>query len=280
MKPVLINTTPQQKNLYAVKRYKDKVFTMPFHMHERYELTYIIKGKGTRIIGDNIKEYEEGDIVLMAPYTPHHWQSTWIKQSSVSAITVFFSNEFPTKEFKLLPEFASITRLLETAKFGIELKGKLRERIAKKLTQLTVNYSLEQMMHLLSILNEIANLKEYNILMDKGFSVSKKQDWERISKIVNHIRINISNKITIKEIADIAFMHTGSVNRFFKQATGFSLIEYINLMRIGMACDLLSGSYKNITDIAFECGFNNLSHFNRIFKRVKKTTPNEYRKQF
>lgn len=279
MKSILINTTPQQKHLYAIKKHEEKMFSLPFHRHERFELTYIIKGKGTRIIGDNIKEYEDGDIVLMAPNTSHHWQSAWVKQSSVSAISIFFSNEFPSKDFKSLPEFNTILTLLETAKYGIELKGELKKQIARKLSQLNFEYSLDQMMRILSILNDIAQSGEYNILMDIGFSTPKKHDWERVTKIVSYIQTNISRKITIQEIANTACMHHGSVNRFFKQASGFTLVEYINLMRIGLACELLSGTYKTIMDISHECGFSNLSHFNRMFKRVKNTTPIKYRKQ-
>jgi len=277
MSSILINTSPQQRFLYTVKHYRGEVFHLPFHRHERYELTYIIKGRGTRIIGDNIKEYEDGDIVLMAPNTAHHWQSTWIKESSVSAITIFFSEDFPSKDFKLLPEFTIISKVLETSKYGIELKGALRDHIASKLSELASDHSLEQMMNIMSILHTIGTSGEYNILMTSGFFAPKNQDWDRISEIVTYIQTHISEKIKVEDLANIAFMHSGSVNRFFKQATGFTLIEYINLMRIGRACELLSNTDKKTSDVAYDCGFNNLSHFNRIFKRVKGVTPKAYR---
>jgi len=279
MSSTLINTSPQQKFLYTVKRYEAKTFHLPFHRHERYELTYIIKGKGTRIIGDSIMEYEDGDIVLMSPNTAHQWQSARIQESLVSAITVFFSEDFPSKDFKLLPEFNRIAKLLEMSKFGIELKGTLKKEIAAKISELEADYSIEQMMKIMSILNSIATSEEFNILMSQGFLVTKNHDWNRISEIVTYIQNHISEKITIDDLANIVFMHPGSVNRFFKQATGFTLIEYINLMRIGMACELLSNTDKKTSDIAYECGFNNLSHFNRIFKRVKGATPKGYRMQ-
>lgn len=277
MESLLINTTPQQINLYSIKKHEGEAFPLPFHMHERYELTYIIKGQGTRIIGDNVKQYEDGDIVLMAPFTSHHWQSNL---SAASAITIFFSKEFPSKDFQKLPEFQVISQLLETAKYGIELKGKVRQSIATQIAQLTNEYSLQQIIRFLSLLNEIGTSGEYNILMDKGFTISKKQDRERITNIVNHISTNITRKITIKELATIACMHEGSITRFFKQSTGFALVEYINLMRIGLACQILSGTNKTILDVSFECGFPNLSHFNRYFKRIKNCTPSEYRKNF
>ena len=116
--------------------------------------------------------------------------------------------------------------------------------------------------------------------MDKGFSILRKQDYDRINRLVKYIQQNISNKISLDELAEIAFMHPGSVNRFFKKSTGFSMVEYINLTRIGLACQLLSEGQKSILDISLECGFQNLSNFNRTFKRVKGITPRQYRQHF
>ena len=198
----------------------------------------------------------------------------------MSAVTLFFSEQFPTDDFRKLSEYNAITRLLDTAKYGIELKGELKKSIALKMQKLSDDYGLLQILEILRILNEIAISENYNILMDQGFYVPKNREWARITNIVDFIRLNLSEKITIKEIADIAFMHEGSVNRLFKQATGFTLVEYINLMRIGKACELLSGTQMKTYEIAFACGFNNLSNFNRIFKKVKKLTPNAYRIQF
>lgn len=278
MKSILINTLPHQKKLYAAKKFEGRVFTMPYHMHERYELTYIIKGKGIRIIGDTVNDYEDGDIILLAPFTPHHWQSLGVKNTRVSAISLFFTNGFPTIDFKHLPEFSGIVKLLDTAKFGIQLKGKLRDEVANKMLELKFEYGLTEILKIISILHRIAESKEYNILMDRGFEITKKNDRERINNLVIYINKNIARKISIQELSNVACMHQGSVNRFFKQGTGFSLIEYINLMRVGKACELLIGTNNKISDISHECGFNNLSNFNRIFKRVKELTPNEYRK--
>lgn len=280
MKSLLIHTTPQQKYLYAVKKYEGNEFPLPFHMHERFELTCIRKGKGTRIIGDSVGQFEDGDIVLLAPYTSHHWQSSLVSQAAVSAISLFFSEEFPTKDFLLLPEFSAISSLLESAKYGIELKGALRKRIASQMTQLPAEYSLDQILRIIDILNDISLSAEYNLLMDRGFSVAKRHDRERINTLVRYIRDHISEKITIEKLADLACMHPGSVTRFFKQSTGFALVEYINLMRIGLACQLLNETNKTVLDIALDCGFHNLSHFNRTFKRLKMMTPGAYRRQF
>lgn len=280
MQSILINTTPQQKQLYAVKWHRGEAFPLPFHMHERYELTCILKGKGTRIIGDHVSQYENGDVVLLAPHTPHQWQSSGIEKEVVSAITVFISPEFPSKDFHRLPEFQSVAELLESSKFGVELKGELRKEIAQQIGQLSGNNNLGELLQILAILNRISESGQYKTLMNKGFSVTKKQDQEKTNALVLYIRQHISEKITIDQLAEVAFLHPGSVNRFFKKSTGFSLIEYINLMRVGLACELLSAKQKTILDISLECGFANQSNFNRIFKRIKKVTPREYRKRF
>ena len=280
MKSLLIHTTPQLKSLYSLKRYEGNSFPLPFHRHHRYELTYIVKGSGTRLIGDSIREYSSGDIVLIAPYLSHQWQTHWVEQSPVSAISLFFEPDFPTPDFQLLAEFKPIATLLEAAQQGIELQDTLRNRIAKRLVKLPTESGLLQMIGILSMLEEIARSKEYYVLLDGAFTVTKNFDGERIAKLVEYVRAHITEKIYIRDLADLACMHPGSVTRFFKQSTGFALKEYINLMRIGRACQMLTETNKPVYDVSQACGFDNLSHFNRLFKRVKHHTPQEYRKQF
>lgn len=280
MKSVLIQTTPQQLSLYSIKKHEGIDFVLPFHMHVRYELTYIIKGKGTRIIGDSVKEYESGDVILIAPYLAHQWQTEWTDGSKVSAISLFFEDEFPTADFQNLEEFRPIKTVLGLAKRGLELKGELREKIASKLSNIVQTQSLDLVLNILDILNDISRSSQYTILMDGEFTPIKNFDTERITKLVDYIHKNISSQIRLNDIAAIMYMHSGSVNRFFKQSTGFSIVEYINLMRIGKAAKLLSQTDQPILDVAYNCGFQNISHFNRCFKKIKSKTPSQYRNKF
>ena len=134
-----------------------------------------------------------------------------------------------------------------------------------------------QIIQLLSILNEISLSDEYDLL-SKSEAITKETILnDRINRIMDYIVDHYKSKLSIQSIADVACMHKASVGRFFKHITGFTLVEYINLVRIGKVCEQLNETSKSINVIAMECGFDNLSNFNRCFKKLKGITPQQYR---
>lgn len=249
-------------------------------MHHRFEMTLIVKGEGTRMIGDKVDYFKSGDLILLAPLLPHLWQSQAITPGeSVKSISLFFEESFPSKDFQQLTELNAIKEILVLAERGLIFHGDLKKKIVKKLRKLTKQEGLRAILLLLEILQDIAESKDYSILCSEGYSLRKNLDSTRIGKITNYIYENINEPITVDQIAEMGNMHPGSISREFKKSTGYSLIEFINKVRIGNASRLLTETDKPILDICFEVGFQNLSHFNRYFKKVRECTPSEFRKK-
>lgn len=278
LKPVIVDTIPQSNRIVTVKKYEGEQFPLPFHMHDKYELTMIVKGSGTRIIGDNIDNFESGDIVFVGAMVPHQWQSSFNGSvSKVRAITVFLDANFPTEDFQGLAEFKRFRELLGQTKRGIQFSGELKKKVASKMNALEGLEDMELMVSIFDILKLMIGSKEFDLLSNEHFIIDQNIDTDRISVITEYIYKNLRNKISLSELASIVSLHPGSLSRMFKQSTGYSVVEYINRIRIGLACKLLDETNEPIINIAYDCGYQNLSHFNRFFKKSKSATPSEYR---
>lgn len=279
MESLMLRPTTLENKLFSIKKLEGTRFPFPYHNHDSFELTYVIRGKGTRIINDNVDEFDSGDIVLLAPYVAHQWQSDSFKIKNVFAVCIYFNENFPTKDFQHLQEYKNILNLKQLAKRGVQLNGKLRDRVAKKIGAFEDLDGFGQIIQLLNILNEVSTSDEYDLISKTEVITKKTLTNERINQIMDHIFNNYMAKLSLETIADIACMHKASVGRYFKQVTGFTLVEYINLVRIGKICEQLKETDKNIHRIALECGYENLSHFNRCFRRLKDMTPRAYREK-
>lgn len=278
LKPVIVDTAPQSNRVVTVKKYEGEQFPLPFHMHDKYELTMIVNGAGTRIICDNIENFESGDIVFVGPMVPHQWQSSFNGSTpKVEAITIFLDANFPTVDFQNLPEFSMFREILEQTKKGIQFKGNLKKTIADKIRSLESVEDMELLVSIFDIIKLMINSKEFDLLATEHFIIDQNIDTDRISVITEFIYKNLTGKISLSELASLVSLHPGSLSRMFKQSTGYSIVEYINRIRIGLACKLLDETNEPIINIAFDCGFQNLSHFNRFFKKAKSATPSAYR---
>jgi len=279
MKPLLINTTPQLQSGYSIKTYDQSLFALPYHMHERFEITWIREGVGSRIIGDNISFFESGDVLLLGPMLPHQWQSSPLDGNQrAKSISLFFETTFPSRDFWTLEDCKPMYDILQLSHRGLHLKGSLKKSIPRKLQKLMRLSGARALILLLEILQDISEQQEYDILASEGYVCRKNLDTDRINKITNYIFENMEQKITLESLGEMVNLHPNSLAREFKKATGFSIIEYINKVRIGKATRLLTETNKTIIDICYECGFQNLSHFNRYFKKTKNCTPSLYRK--
>jgi len=278
LKPIIVDTIPQSNRIVTVKRYEGEQFPLPFHMHDKYELTLIEKGTGTRIICDNINNFGPGDIVFMGPMVPHQWQSSFNGSlSKVKAITIFLDANFPTSDFQCLPEFRKFNDVLGITRRGLQFKGELKKKVSDKISALVSLDEMELTIAIFDLLKDMSNSIEYDLLSSEHFKIDRSMDTDRISVITEYIYKNLRNKISLSELATMVSLHPGSLSRMFKQSTGYGINEYINHIRIGFACKLLDETTEPIINIAFDCGYQNLSHFNRFFKKAKSTTPSQYR---
>ena len=279
MEPILIDHLPQAAPLYGVKLYEQPTFTMPWHMHDFYELTLILNGCGTRIVGDSIDSFYPEDLLLLGPRLPHVWKDDLLESAGPArAISLQFASSFPDAELLAAPQMRCISRLLEQAGRGLRLTGPLKTLTRDKIHFLLGCDGVRQLLLILEILADIAESGEYVQVASEGYVTPEAAETQRWTRINGYILKHFRRPLPANELAQVARMHPSSLGRYVKRTTGMTLTQYINEFRIGHACRLLAIDNRPVVEICFECGFQNLSHFNRCFRRSKEASPTEYRK--
>ena len=260
-------------------------FTYPWHFHSEFEIVYVLKSSGKRFVADSIEPFQEGDITLMGSNLPHFWKSDVLEDDEnanrVNAIVVQFHKDFFEDEINSYPEFHRINDLLKRAARGIHFSKTSGEKIGKMLKRLLKLNGLERMLYFIKLMDIMARIENYRILASKAYLLEEHKEMNnRLDKIMHFINTNYQRKITQEEVAAKIGMTSSAFCRYFKEKTGKGFIFFVNEMRIGYACKLLIENHLSISQICFECGFNNISNFNRMFKRQAGYTPGEYQQQF
>lgn len=258
-------------------------FTYPWHFHSEFEIVYVLKSSGKRFVADSVEPFSEGDITLLGSNLPHFWKSESENSSEnrVNAIVVQFHSDFFREEINSYPEFHRISEMLKRATRGIHFAPPSSEKIGRMLKRLLKMNGLERMLYFIKLMDVMARTENYRLLASKGCLLEEHRELNsRLDKIMHFINTNYQRKITQEEVASKIGMTTAAFCRYFREKTGKGFIYFINEMRIGYACKLLIENHLSISQICFECGFNNLSNFNRMFKRQTGCTPGEYQQQF
>ncbi|HLN71811.1 MAG TPA: AraC family transcriptional regulator [Prolixibacteraceae bacterium] len=258
-------------------------FTFPWHFHSEFEIVYVLKSSGKKFVADSVEPFSEGDLTLLGSNLPHFWKNeiNEEKESRVNAIVVQFHKDFFKDQINSYAEFHAISELLKRASFGISFDKLYAEKAGKMLKRLLKLKGLERMLYFIKIMDTLAHMESYRLLASQGYQVSDTKELNtRLDKVMHFINSNYQRKITQDEIAAKIGMTTSAFCRYFKEKTGKGFIFFVNEMRIGYACKLLIENHLSISQICYECGFNNLSNFNRMFKRLTGSTPGEYQQQF
>lgn len=255
----------------------------PWHYHPEYEITYIHNGEGILFIGDKIIKYKKGSLIMIGSNLPHEWRSDIREDPDFHSRTfaVHFNKDFPGKDFYKIPEAASINHLLEESVRGIKINDEKTKRIVRdKLLELLQTKGIERINLLFSILNSIAFCRKNELLSSRVFvnSIDEGQN-QRMNQVYKYVMEHFKGEVAVEQIAKDICMTTTSFCRFFKKRTNKSFIQYVNEIRIGYACKLLLEENYNISQIAYESGFGNLSNFNKQFKKVKHITPSQFVRQ-
>ena len=261
-------------------------FTYPWHFHDEYEILYVVDGFGTRFIADNIEQFHSGDLVLIGSNVPHFWRSDDVYMNSdgklkVKYVVIQFSSDFLKKEIKNYPEYHLIGELLERSTRGIKFDSGFNEKIASNIKKIAKKTGLERILILQELLQLMAKAAGFR-LMAGEFYKAELHDFtkDRLTKVMLFLNTNYQRKIELDKVAEIANLHPSAFCRYFKGKTGKSLSEYVNDMRIGYACRLIIEGKMSISQIGFESGFNNISNFNRTFKKNTGFTPSDYYQEF
>ncbi len=277
MKPVFEKVPQGGIESFACEEIRAATFGTPWHVHPEYEITLMLEAQGYRIVGDNIAELEPNDLTMVGSYLPHVWQQNG--GGPVHAIVVQFRDAFLGPDFFHRPETESLRRLLQRASLGIRVAGNTRDQVVEKMKALVGATGFRRLMGLLEILDLLASSREVTSLCSAGFVPRfDGHDETRVSRVCQVLSDNMSEPISRPQLAKTLHMSEGAFSRFFKTRTGKTLPTFLNELRIGRACRLLSDENLSITDIAMTCGYGNLSNFNRQFKRLKRVTPRDYRR--
>ena len=286
MKKLVLKVTSGPEHSFSYTHESRKYFFDQFHYHPELELTLILKGKGTRFVGDSIEKFHEGDLILVGENLPHLWKSdneyySTQKNLKSESVSIHFNIDFLGPTFFDVPELRKVKNLLRRAINGIKLIGKIRDEVALMMVDMERQTQTQRLITLLSILDQLSNAKGIKQLSSEGIlKAYDMHDDERIKKVHQYIITHFKNNITLDSIAMVANMSPTAFCRFFKQRTHKPFSSFVMEVRIGYACQLLQTNTMKISEICYESGYSNLSNFNKQFKAAMKMTPLEYRSQF
>lgn len=286
MNPLYLDRKANHFFSFRVWKNSNPYIHNPWHFHKEFEITLIERGTGTRYVGDSIQNFSNNDLVLLGSDLPHEWRAdndvNINNDYESSSLAIHFNKDFLGYQIFSLPEAKSVNLILETSKFGIRITHhqtikKVRQKIIKLMQMVDFNriIGFAEILYLISI------APGNKLLSSSGFVesfVNSKSD--KIDVVFKHVMRNFRNKISLHDVAKLINMTPNSFCRYFKSYTGKTFVNYLNEIRTGYSCKLLVKSNLSIARIAAECGYNNLSNFNKHFKNNTYYTPVGYRKEF
>ena len=268
---------------YIVERHKTE-FTYPLHQHKEFELNFIEKGKGVRrIVGDSVEEIGDYELVLLGGEDLEHvWEQGSCTSKDIREITVHFSGDIFGEGLLSKNQFASINRMLQRADHGLSFSiGTIMKVYSALDTIADASERFVQFLKFMYILYELSVADDARVLASSSFSHTEREtESRRVQKVKEYVNEHYSEPLKLSDIADLVGMSPVAFSRFFRHRTGRTLSDYITDIRLGYAARMLVDSSRNISEICYECGFNNLSNFNRTFKAKRNYTPREFRAMF
>lgn len=260
----------------------DQHFLDLWHYHPELELVYIAQSVGNCFIGDAIEKFEPGTLMLLGANLPHGWfnDQKYFQADCpdrAESMAIHFAVDFLQLNLRDVPEFRTIAQLLERSKVGLSYGEVTRLQVVPLMEQMADQDEFDRLLSCLQILRRLSEAEDVRPLSSVGYVNMFRETNDRLGRVHEYIMNNFHRDITLTEVSDIALMNKSAFCRYFKKATKKSFSQYLNEVRIGYACRLLQEKEDApISEIAFDCGYNNLSNFNRQFKLITGFTPTTY----
>lgn len=278
-----ITPLSERDSLYIVKRYKDEC-NYPIHTHDIYELNFIQWGSGVkRIVGDSVETITDWELVLITKSNLEHtWDGVPNEGQKMKEITLQFAPDFFSETILQRNQMISIGKMFERGKHGLLFSQDVIREVAPELNQLVEQTgSFEQILHFIHILHTLSLDTHARELSSKVFAKEiDRFDSRRVKKVDEYMTAHYQENIRLSELAELVHMSEEGFSRFFHLRTGMTVSEYLIRIRIGQAARLLVDTTNTVREIAYACGFNNISNFNRLFLKFKQLTPNEFRRMY
>lgn len=283
MKPALRSFSFNPERSFLVRKDTGAPVYSMWHQHAEIELFLVCGGQGGMMIGDHELPIDERcQMLILGSNLPHTMSyGNRPNEREVEAVVVHLS---PTVfgSFYNLPEMTVVRNMLKNAERGIYVKGETLEYVKQHMFAIVEDEPAQSMLRLLHILITIASSQDYEYIASQGYTSthSRETDSSRMNKIYNFVLENYHRDISVQEVANIIHFAKGSFCRYFKQRTGKTFMDFLIEVRIGNACKLLMEDEMNINEIAYACGYNNISNFFHQFKALKGCSPSRYQKNY
>jgi len=282
-KDIMREITPlTQNDCFTIFTRVKKEFSFPLHYHEEFELNFIRNAKGAkRIVGDNIEVIDELELVLIGPNLYHSWFTHQCREEEIQEVTIQWHKDLFDDKFLGRNQLKFIRSMFERASRGISFSRETIQALATRLLSLDEKSGFDSVMELMSVLHDLSISRNTRTLSNSGFTNEQfSYNSRRIEKAFLYMNNNYDKGVTLSEVAGLVNMTEVSFSRFIKKRTGNTFIDSLNEIRLGHASKKLIDTTHSIAEISYHCGFNNISNFNRIFKKKKGCTPKEFRESF
>lgn len=269
---------------YNVLKVDRPYFVVPWHFHPEIELLLIVEGEGTRFVGDSINRFGPGDLVLVGSNLSHVWKNSarhYEEETSfrAKARVILFRDDCFGEPFFKTPEMQPIQALFQRAKRGIHFYGRIQQSVADKIFKAHSQQGAKRLLTFLDILHDLAHSQQCTTLSSLSYTQSMEAgDMVRLNKVLDYLIAEFRNPLRLEAVAAQANMSPTAFCRYFKRRTNKTVIEFINELRIGYAHKLLIETPGKVSDICFDCGFNNVSNFYEQFQAITGRSPAQYRR--
>lgn len=266
-----------EDDLFIVLDHPNAKYDYPVHYHSDYEINLVLNDEGMRIVGDSEEMFSGSDLVMVGPNIPHAWKGIYPERNHV--VTIQFSENLLNYQMLSKRLFAPIKQLLIESRRGLYFSDDTTKLIGDKILRLARLQGFHSVLDFLSILYELSIANKY-FLMGNGYDSTEfmaTSKSRRVAKVCEYIEKNFHEQIKLSDVAQLVNMSDSAFSHFFKKKTGCSFIDHLNNVRIGKASKMLIDTTHSVNEICYSCGYNNLSNFIRIFKRIKGSSPKEYR---
>jgi AraC-like DNA-binding protein len=253
------------------------------HRHEEIQLTWIQQGEGTLVAENNMYPFRSGEIYWLGVNLPHVFKSdpsyfSPASRKKIRTLNIFFNTKGQLDSFFELPEIKNVKTFLQNQQSGFKVPPQHVDEIAKKMLRIENSGGVDQLVHFIELLKLLSSFQELTPLSARSQPVSyTEHEGIRIGAIYNYIMQQYDKPITLEDVSRQAHMTPQAFCRYFKKHTLHTFVSFLNEVRINEACKKLTdGQYDSIATVAYNCGFNSITNFNRVFKSITGKSPSEY----
>lgn len=285
MKPALEHLPKEKDHSFVVKFFDYNYYPTPWHYHPEYEIVMVTESTGKRFIGDHISDFRPGNLAFLGPNIPHTYRNDnkyYEKDSLLRAksIVIHFTAGSLGNDFLKLPESAPLNKLFQRSLYGLDIGGRTQRYVRNKLYEIVSLTGMKRWLCLVEILMEIAGSKNISHITKTPQTGFNEKESTRLCKVFDWVTTNFDKEIRLSEAAQIAEMNENAFSRYFSQRTRKTFSEFIQELRLKKAAKLLVENNMTVTEICYDCGYSNISNFNRQFLNHYQMNPLKYKKAF